>query len=166
MFNIAQTLKNAPKGLRLYSPIFGDCEFDGVNEKDEIRIRSLYKVCCSNTERSYLYILNGAGQLHPTGEVMLYPNSIMKEWKGWQEILFKKGDVITNNIVWQMKKDTIEDLHHFGILFKIKATGKIKKTPDGIDSNGCNWYEINRLHKEEVTPFVSYGLEKLGYKLK
>ena len=79
---------------------------------------------------------------------------------------YKLIDVITNNIVWQMKKDTIEDLHHFGILFKIKATGKIKKTPDGIDSNGCNWYEINRLHKEEVTPFVSYGLEKLGYKLK
>ena len=36
---------------------------------------------------------------------------------------------------------------------------------DGIDSNGAKWYKINELHKKEVTPFVLYSLEKLGYKL-
>ena len=49
------------------------------------------------------------------------------------------------------------------ILFKAK--GILKKDPDGIDSNGAKWYKIEKLHKDEVTPFVLYGLEKLGYKL-
>ena len=75
-------------------------------------------------------------------------------------------DAVATNITWQMTKDTIEDLHHFGILYVIKAKGNLKKTPDGIDSNGAKWYKIEELKKEDITPFVSYGLEKLGYKLK
>ncbi len=75
-------------------------------------------------------------------------------------------DAVTTNIVWQMTSDIIEDLHHFGILYKINTKGKLKTTPDGIDSLGARWYKINELKKNMVTPFVLIGLEKLGYKLK
>ena len=74
-------------------------------------------------------------------------------------------DVVSNNLVWQMTKDIIEDLHHFGILYVIKTKGTLKRIPDGIDSCGCKWYKINELHKDKVTPFVLLSLEKLGYKL-
>ena len=74
-------------------------------------------------------------------------------------------DVVTYNLTWQMTKDTIEHLHHFGILYTIQTTGNLKKDPDGIDSNGSNWYKIDELYEDEVTPFVLYSLKKLGYKL-
>ena len=75
-------------------------------------------------------------------------------------------DATARNLVWQMTEDTIEDLHHFGILYVIKGKGKLKKEADGIDSNGTKWYKISELSEDEVTPFVLYGLEKLGYKMK
>ena len=89
-----------------------------------------------------------------------------------RELLEEAGVIVTNyklldatatNISWQMDKDTIEDLHHFGILYVIKAKGNLKKDPDGIDSNGAKWYKISELRKDMVTPFVAYSLEKLGY---
>lgn len=74
-------------------------------------------------------------------------------------------DVVSKTFSWQMEKDVIEDLHHIGILYEIKTTGNLKLEPDGIDSNGANWYEIRDLNKEILTPFVIDGLEKLGYKI-
>ena len=74
-------------------------------------------------------------------------------------------DATSTNITWQMTKNTIEDLHHFGILYSVKTKGKLKMDPDGLDSNGAKWYKISELHKDEVTPFVFYGLSILGYKL-
>ena len=67
---------------------------------------------------------------------------------------------------WQMEKDVVENLHHIGILYKVEVKEEtLKEDPDGLDSNGCNYYEINKLHKKELTPFTIEGLELLGYKL-
>ena len=67
---------------------------------------------------------------------------------------------------WPMEKDLMEDLHHIGILYKVEVLeDTLKETPDGLDSNGCNYYEISSLKKEELTPFAIEGLELLGYKI-
>ena len=89
----------------------------------------------------------------------------VNEEAGLKVLEYKLLDAVTNNLVWQMTEDTLEDLHHFGILYVIKVDGKLKTSPDGIDSNGANWYNINELNEDEVTPFVLYSLKKLGYKL-
>ena len=66
---------------------------------------------------------------------------------------------------WQMFEDTIEDLHHIGILYKVDVLEDVvKEEADGIDSNGCNFYKISELDKEQLTPFTIDGLTKLGYK--
>ena len=80
-----------------------------------------------------------------------------------EEILL---DVFSNNIVWEVDDELTEDLHHLGIIYQVKVIGKLKKEPDGIDSLGSNWYEINKLNSSELTPFARMTLEKLGYKLK
>ena len=65
-----------------------------------------------------------------------------------------------------MYEDTIEDLHHIGILYKVNIReNEVKAEADGIDSNGCNFYKISELDKEQLTPFTIDGLIKLGYKL-
>ena len=46
-----------------------------------------------------------------------------------------------------------------------EALDKVKEEPDGLDSNGHNFYEINKLHKKDLTPFTIEGLELLGYKI-
>ena len=66
-----------------------------------------------------------------------------------------------------MDKDRIEDLHHFGILYKVDILeSDVKKDADGQDSFGCQFYEIKNLHKKDLTPFAVEGLELLGYHLK
>ena len=87
------------------------------------------------------------------------------EETGLDVINYQLLDVTSTNISWQMKENLIEDLHHFGILYTITATGNLKEEPDGRDSNGASWYKISELKKEELTPFALYGLEKIGYKI-
>ena len=68
---------------------------------------------------------------------------------------------------WQMEEDLIEDLHHIGILYKVEVEeDTVKEEADGIDSNGCNYYKIDKLSKKDLTPFAIEGLELLGYSLK
>ncbi len=88
----------------------------------------------------------------------------IKEETGLDVINFKILDAISKNFKWQMTEKIIEDLHHLGILYHVKAKGKIKSEPDGLDSLGAKWYKINSLKKEELTPFAFYALGKLGYK--
>ena len=79
---------------------------------------------------------------------------------------FELIDVTSRTFKWQMYDDTIEDLHHIGVLYKVDVfEDEVKSEADGIDSAGCNFYKINELDKEQLTPFTIDGLIKLGYKL-
>ena len=67
---------------------------------------------------------------------------------------------------WIMEKDVMEDLHHIGILYKVEVEeDTVKSEADGLDSNGCFYYEISKLKRKELTPFAIEGLEALGYKI-
>lgn len=96
--------------------------------------------------------------------------ALHRELKEEAGVTVIKEELITatsRTFKWQMTEKTIENLHHIGILYKVEVKeDKLKEDPDGIDSNGCNYYEIKDLHKKYLTPFTIEGLELLGYKLK
>lgn len=70
--------------------------------------------------------------------------------------------ILSNNITWNIRDNYYEDLHHIGIIYLIKAIDEnIKTEPDGIDSNGANWYDINDININELTPFAKYAVEYL-----
>ena len=72
----------------------------------------------------------------------------------------------SRTFTWQMEEDVLEDLHHIGILYKVDVIeDTLKSDADGLDSNGCNYYEISKLKKEELTPFTIEGLKILGYEI-
>ena len=84
--NIAAILKDKPNGLRLYSPIFGDCTFCCVREDtNDIYIKKHNGVKC---------FFDSKGLYYNTGEVMLFPS---KEMRDWRKFTLKKGDVLVSN---------------------------------------------------------------------
>ena len=92
-----------------------------------------------------------------------------------RELMEEAGVTVTNHQLlkatsrtfsWNVDENIIENLHHIGILYKVEVLeDTLKSDADGLDSNGCNYYEISELKKSEITPFALEGLELLGYKI-
>ena len=49
---------------------------------------------------------------------------------------------------------------HTGILFDVDVVGEPSSIPDGLDSNGAIWMDINLLDDTNATPFVLIGCGK------
>ena len=80
--NIAEIIKDKPNGIRLYSPIFGECTFCCVSEDtNDICVKK------HNGEKA---LFDSKGLYYNTGEVMLFPSKQMRDWRKF----FKKGDVL------------------------------------------------------------------------
>ena len=80
--NIAEILKDKPKGIRLYSPIFGECAFSFVREDTND--------ICVKKHNGVKEFFDSKGLYYNTGEVMLFPSKQMRDWRKF----FKKGDVL------------------------------------------------------------------------
>ena len=88
--NIAEILRDMPKGTKLYSPLFDECNLD--------------KVCTSNREIYPIVLLTSADTLigftknghYVTGfedaECLLFPSDKMRCW----DKFFKRGDIVYN----------------------------------------------------------------------
>lgn len=84
--NIAEILKDKPKGIRLYSPIFGECAFSFVQEEtDDICVKK------HNGEKVFF---NSKGLYNILGECLLFPSRNMRDWS---KFLWKKGDILVSN---------------------------------------------------------------------
>ena len=80
--NIAEILKDKQKGIRLYSPIFGECTYCYVREDtNDIFVKK---------HNGLMDYFNSEGLYFALGEVMLFPSKQMRDWRKF----FKKGDVL------------------------------------------------------------------------
>lgn len=83
--NIATILKDKPKNTKLYSPIFGDMYFSGV-ENDIIKVIHQGKIV--------IFFGDGRYYNYPESEPLLFPS---KEMHDWEKFSWKKGDVLIMN---------------------------------------------------------------------
>ena len=84
--NIAEILKDKSKGIRLYSPIFGECSFSFVREDtNDICVKK------HNGEKA---LFDSKGLYNILGECLLFPS---KEMRDWSKFLWKKGDILVSN---------------------------------------------------------------------
>ena len=97
MVNIAELLKGATKGTKLYSPLFGEVKLVRVDKRRGYPIDVLD---CNGNGKSFtefgVYFAN-----HPDAECLLFPSKECRTWEGWTpcvETNFKVGD-------WVVRKD-------------------------------------------------------------
>ena len=88
--NIAEILRDMPKGTKLYSPLFGKCEYISVvGDKRPINIRT------SNTTDMQYEALTEYGCYFSDFEdtdTVLFPSAKMRDWSKF----FKRGDIVYN----------------------------------------------------------------------
>ena len=88
--NIAAILKDKPNGIRLYSPIFGECAFCCVrNDTNDI---------CVKKHNGVKEFFDSKGLYYNTGEVMLFPSKSMRDW---EKLSWKRGDLLINSCGFQ-----------------------------------------------------------------
>ena len=89
----------------------------------------------------------------------------LKEEAGADVLNYELLDVKSNRIVWHDEIFNV-DLHQIGILYKVELKDyNLKKSGDGLDSDGCDFYDIDKLSKNDITPFTLDGLQLLGFKI-
>ena len=88
--NIAEILRHKPHGIKLYSPIFGECTFCCVRgDTNDI---------CVKKHNGVIEYFNSEGLYFTLGEVMLFPSKEMRDWK---KFAWKKGDLLINSCGFQ-----------------------------------------------------------------
>lgn len=87
--NIAEILKDCPKGMKMYSPIYGKVELWKVNSNSVYSIMTATSIDRAGTFTSegLLY------EKYPSAECLLFPSREMRDWTKF----FKRGDVVIKN---------------------------------------------------------------------
>lgn len=91
MINIAKLLKDAPKGMKLYSPLLGEVEFAEVMDTDYVPIRVMCGIIGERFDKFGRY----KGNEYPDAECLLFPSKEVRTWEGWKlpvEPKFKVGN--------------------------------------------------------------------------
>lgn len=83
--NIAEILQDCPKGMKLYSPLFGELKFGKLDSSEHYPI-----LIDTDNSRAFTFDSNGRFySTYPTAECLLFPSSEMRDWTKF----FKRGDV-------------------------------------------------------------------------
>lgn len=82
--NIAEVLKDKPKGFKLYADAFGELSIEEICTEDELGITLLDK------EGDELYFYND-GKYSTHGEPILVPSKSMRDWR---KFAWEKGDIL------------------------------------------------------------------------
>ena len=88
--NIAEILRDMPKGTKLYSPLFGECELIGVdNSKYPIAIKAqrIDGAISKGIMKDGRYY-----DRYEDAECLLFPSAKMRDWSKF----FKRGDIVYN----------------------------------------------------------------------
>lgn len=126
--NIANKLKHCKKGTKLYSPIFGEVEFDGIEDN------AIYVNTTVNDDEKVRMPFESNGQFYscyPNGECLLFPSKDNRDWNNFQ--VLEEGHrvmVSDNGLHWSLRK-----------YYKDEATYRFDDTDINID-NASVWKYI------------------------
>lgn len=132
--NIAELLKDAPKGTKLYSPVYGEAKFMGIEKTDDDRPIAI----AAPTGRYRLYS-DGRGYLYgsKTEEIILFPSKDCRTWENfkapWKRKQFEPFQKVlvarttNNHYIWRGAIYSHYDATH---KCHILADGQVKSDND------------------------------------
>ena len=147
--NIAEILRHKPYGIKLYSPIFGECTFCYVREDTND--------ICVKKHNGVIEYFNSEGLYFTLGEVMLFPS---KEMRNWRKFAWKKGDLLINSCGFQcIFKEWLSDDY-------TKFNGCYSNSRDGYeDVSNAKTANFVKLDDNTTYEYVRKIERKLGGKL-
>ena len=147
--NIAEILRHKPHGIKLYSPIFGECTFCCVREDTND--------ICVKKHNGVKGFFDSKGLYYNTGEVMLFPSKEMRDWK---KFAWKKGDLLINSCGFQcIFKEWVSDDY-------TKFNGCYSNSRDGYeDVSNAETANFVKLDDNTAYEYVKEIERKLGGKL-
>ena len=161
--NIAEILKDCPKGMKLYSPIFGKVYLDKIRPHLAIVVTTDKEH--GDFKEEFLY----DGRYGMNGECMLFPSKYETTWEGFQRP-FEDGDiVISNHGDIHINRDNLSSYcclrrNHFDenitvlVKFDRLATEEEKqKLFDAIKANGYKWNPENKTLEKLIQPKFKVG---------
>lgn len=153
--NISEILKDKPNGIRLYSPIFGECAFSFVREETDY-------ICVKqhNGEKAFF---NSKGLYNILGECLLFPSKKMRDWR---KFAWKKGDVLVSNdyskevIFYNWYDDTYTNFYG-----KHRLDSEDKNNIKYNDAFLCTTERYSIEDKDAAQTYIKDIEERLGCKL-
>ena len=153
--NIAEILKDKKEGIRLYSPIFGECTFCCVREDTND--------ICVKKHNGVKEFFDSKGLYYNTGEVMIFPS---KEMRDWNKLYWKKGDVLVNEdgdayvIFKWFYDDTYKTFNgNYYLENNVGIVSFVEHEGDFLTS------EFDKANKENAQEYIRKIEERLGGKL-
>jgi hypothetical protein len=180
--NIAELLKDCPKGMELYSPIFGNVYLDKIRSYLAIVVTTDKEQ--GDFKEEFLY----DGRYKMNGECMLFPSKYQNTWEGFvPPCTFKDGDVIynqeikataifykqsNNNTISHCFLNILKELkilhYHSRVLsdWRLATEEEKQKLFDAIKENGYKWNaETKTLEKLTLKKSIASKF-KVGDKIK
>ena len=159
MINIAEILKDYPKGTKLYSPIFGEVYLDKIRPYLAIVVTTDKEQ--GNFKEEFLY----DGKYGMNGECMLFPSKDQRDWNKFQRP-FKDGDVVYiktkghnhNEFIIIFKEIKNDHIHKY-VCFAYQVLSTCK-------SAVCHLVDVEfmRLATEEEKEILFDAIKSNGYK--
>lgn len=175
--NIAEILKDCPKGMKLYTTVWGDVEFIKCCDFGTITIFPISNPYNTSNRK----ILYSDGKFTLDGECVLFPSKDQRDWSKFQRP-FKDGDIVTWDdrgslvaCIYKERKNTAVFNHHIA-LYKgglgIVVNGEIalpddelsfaseeekQQLFDAIEENGYKWNSKTKTLEKLIEPKFKVG---------
>lgn len=156
--NIAEILRDCPKGTKLYSPLFGKCELNTIGtEGDSDNILIAY--VCDNKIKYDTFSPEGRFFIwSEDAECLLFPSSKMRSW----DKFFKRGDVVFNEssrLVAVFDGWVDDDYTEFKT-----TTNLYKRSNDWDEEEVCDTECFTKVTDEERAEFIAAAEKHYGGK--
>lgn len=77
--NLVEILRNCPKGTKLYSPLYEEVEFEGIEENNEFPIIKVKKKSF-NSEYIVTFTSSGVWNEYYSNECTIFPSKDQRDW--------------------------------------------------------------------------------------
>lgn len=102
--NIAEILKDCPKGTKLYSPLFGNVTLEEVDISITVPIKVIDSLNSYNC-----FTKTGLYYNRANAECLLFPSSEMRDWSKF----FKRGDILVNGDITVLFEEWVDSSYRY-----------------------------------------------------